>query len=82
MVAYTPPTPDAPLDTLATWTARELDGIPPSPQPEALAADGCGLWLVSEGVDSLWLVPWAATGVPAQTDDIEEQRCPSGDVGS
>jgi hypothetical protein len=82
VVAYTPPTRDAPLETLPTWSARELDGIPALPQPEGLAADVCGLWLVSEGVDSLWLVPWAATGTPAQTDDIEEQRCPSGNEGS
>jgi hypothetical protein len=82
VVAYTPPTPNAPLETLPTWSTRELEGIPALPQPEGLAVDGCGLWLVSEGVDSLWLVPWAATGTPAQSDDIEELRCPSGDGGS
>jgi len=37
--------------------------------------NGCGLWLVSERVDSVWLAPWA----PASSDEAEEQTCPSGD---
>lgn len=75
VVAYTPPSPDAPLDTLAAWSGREVPGLPGLPQPEGVAVNGCGLWLVSEGVDSVWLAPWA----PASSDETEEQTCPSGD---
>lgn len=41
-------------------------------QPEGVAINRCGLWLVSEGVDSLWLVP------DGTADDDQEQPCPSG----
>jgi hypothetical protein len=75
VVAYTPPSPDAPLDTLADWPAREVPGLPALPQPEGVAVDACGLWLVSERVDSVWLAPWT----PASSDEVEEQACPSGD---
>lgn len=75
VVVYTPPAPGAPLDTLATWSAREVRGIPGLPQPEGIAVDACGLWLVSERVDSVWLAPWT----PASSDEVEEHTCPSGD---
>lgn len=75
VVAYTPPSPGAPLETLADWSASEVRGLPALPQPEGVAVDGCGLWLVSERVDSLWLAPWT----PAPYDEVEELTCPSGD---
>ncbi len=73
-VEYTPRRAGASLDTLATWSAREIDGIPALPQPEGLAVDNCGLWLVSERVDSIWLVPQRS---PA-SDETQEQACPTG----
>jgi len=78
VVAYTPPSPDAPLDTLADWSAREVPGLPALPQPEGVAVDACGLWLVSERIDSVWLAPWT----PASSDEVEETACPSGDARS
>lgn len=72
VVRYTPPSPGAPVDTLPRWSADEIDGMPVLPQPEGVALDRCGLWLVSEGVDSLWLVP------NGTSDDDQEQTCPSG----
>ncbi len=78
VVEYTPPHDGASLETLATWSAREIDGVPPLPQPEGLAVDRCGLWLVSEQVDSVWLVPPRSTA----PDDIEEQACPTGSAPS
>ncbi|HSJ45815.1 MAG TPA: hypothetical protein VK923_14130 [Euzebyales bacterium] len=75
VVAYTPPLPDAPPDMLADSSAREVPGLPGLPQPEGVAVDGCGLWLVSERVDSVWLALWT----PASSDEVEEQTCPSGD---
>ena len=75
VVAYTPPTPDAPLDALPSWSPREVPGMPALPQPEGIAVDACGLWLVSERVHSVWLAPWN----PAPSDEVEEHTCPSGD---
>jgi hypothetical protein len=75
VVAYTPPSPDASLDTLADWSAHEVSGLPVLPQPEGVSVDACGLWLVSERVDSVWLAPWT----PASSGEVEEQTCPSGD---
>lgn len=77
VVEYRPPRVGAPLDTLVTWTARELEGIPALPQGEGVGVDRCGLWLVSERVDSLWLVPDG----PAASDR-EEQACPTGNAPS
>jgi hypothetical protein len=75
VVAYTPPTPGAGLETLDAWSPREVSGLPELPQAEAVAVDRCGLWLASERVDSLWLAPWS----PAVSGEFEEQACPSGD---
>lgn len=78
VVEYTPPNADAPLDTLPAWRAREVDDVPPLAQPEGAAVDRCGIWLVDEQVDTLWLVPSVST----PPDDVQEQACPTGNAPS
>lgn len=78
VVEYTPPRPGVALDTLPEWTAREVDNVPPLAQPEGAAVDHCGIWLVDEQVDSLWLVPNRST----PSDDVQEQACPTGNAPS
>jgi hypothetical protein len=78
VVVYAPPEPGAPVTTLPTWTPTVVD-TPRLPQPEAVALDHCGLWLISEGVESIWLVP----GVAGSDDhDVREQACPTGTARS
>jgi hypothetical protein len=78
VVAYTAPRRGAPLTSLARWTATELDDAPALPQPEGVTIDGCGLWMVSERVDSIWLAP---SGAGAAVES-EEDRCPTGSARS
>lgn len=78
VVEYTPPRPGATLDTLHEWTALEVDGVPSLAQPEGAAVDHCGIWLVDEQVDTLWLVPSRST----PSDDVQEQACPTGNAPS
>lgn len=92
VLVYQPPSRGADLSTLATWVPREID-TPLLGQAEAVTADHCGLWLTSEGVDSIWLVPAElpltsqrneAPHTPADELDQkdEEQVCPTGSVRS
>lgn len=78
VVRYTPPENGASVTTLGTWEAAEIPS-PRLPQPEAVAADACGLWLTSERVDSVWLVP-----AVARVDDgrTQERGCPTGNARS
>jgi hypothetical protein len=79
VLIYTPHVPNAPLRTLARWTPREVD-TPGMPQGEGVAMDHCGVWLVSEQVDSIWLVPQPQSQ-PADPDS-QEQACPTGTAPS
>lgn len=78
VLVYTPPEPGAPLRTLRRWMPREID-TPRLTQGEAAAMDGCGIWLVSEQVDSIWLVPWRSQTL---ADDLQERTCPNGSAHS
>jgi hypothetical protein len=78
VLIYTPPQPGAPLRTLRRWTPREVD-TPRMTQGEAVTMDGCGIWLVSEQVDSIWLVPWRSQTLE---DDLQEEACPIGSAHS
>jgi hypothetical protein len=74
VLVYTPHTDGAPLRTLRRWRPREV-ATPQLRQGEGVAMDACGIWLISEGVQSIWLVPQAAATV---TDDMQEEACPNG----
>jgi len=77
VLVYEPPRRGAPLRTLRRWTPREVD-TPRMAQGEAVTMDGCGIWLASEQVDSIWLVPWRSQVL----DDLQEQACPNGSARS
>ena len=77
VLVYTADTENAPLRTLARWTPREID-TPQLPQGEAVTMNDCGVWLVSEGTDSVWLVPLPRRGF----DNAQEQACPNGSAHS
>ena len=78
VLRYTPHRPGAPLRTLRRWKPEEV-AAPALPQGEGAALDACGIWLVSEGVDSVWLVPWGSRQLD---DDVQEQACPNGSAPS
>lgn len=77
VLIYTPHRKNAPLRSLARWTPREVDA-PTLRQGEGVAMDHCGVWLVSEQVKSVWLVPQSQ---PASTHP-QEQACPTGTAPS
>jgi hypothetical protein len=77
VLIYTPHVRHAPLRTLARWTPREVDA-PRLLQGEGVALNHCGVWLVSEQEDSIWLVPQSQ---PAESDS-QEQACPTGTAPS
>lgn len=74
VVRYTAPAPGAPLTSLGRWRAEEVEDVPALPQAEGVTIDHCGLWMVSERVDSIWLAP---SGAGAAVES-EEQTCPTG----
>ncbi|HSK90757.1 MAG TPA: hypothetical protein VK875_05545 [Euzebyales bacterium] len=80
VMVYTPHRPGARLRTLARWAPEEID-TPRMPQGEAVTMDHCGIWLASEQVDSVWLVPWRSPP-PDDADDAQEQACPNGSAHS
>lgn len=77
VAVYTPPEPDARLRTLRAWRPHRV-ATPRVRQGEAVTMDACGIWLTSEGVDSVWLTPWRST----PPDDEQEQACPTGNAHS
>ena len=74
VLVYTPHTDGAPLRTLRRWRPREITA-PHMRQGEGVAMDACGIWLVSEGVQSIWLVPQMAATLD---DNVQEEVCPNG----
>jgi hypothetical protein len=74
VLVYAPPVAGAPLRTLRRWRPREVDA-PRQRQGEGVAMDGCGIWLISEGVQSIWLAPQATATVD---EDVQEEACPNG----
>jgi hypothetical protein len=74
VLVYTPHADGAPLRTLRRWTPHEVRA-PRLPQAEGVAMDACGIWLTSEGVESIWLVPQTA-------GTAKEEGCPNGDARS
>jgi hypothetical protein len=81
VLIYTPRVPKAPLRTLARWTPREVD-TPGMRQGEGVAIDHCGVWLVSEQVDSIWVVPTPHSQPQPADPDSQEQACPTGTAPS
>jgi hypothetical protein len=77
VLIYTPHVEGAPLRTLRRWKPREV-ATPPLRQGEGVAMNRCGIWLISEGVDSIWLVPQH----PRPVDDMQEVACPNGSAPS
>jgi hypothetical protein len=77
VLIYTPHVEGAPLRTLRRWRPREV-ASPPLRQGEGVAMNRCGIWLISEGVDSIWLVPRQ----PRPVDDVQEDACPHGSARS
>jgi hypothetical protein len=77
VLIYTPHVEGAPLRTLRRWKPREV-ATPPLRQGEGIAMNRCGIWLISEGVDSIWLVPQH----PRPVDDMQEVACPNGSAPS
>jgi hypothetical protein len=77
VLIYTPRLEGAPLRTLRRWRPREV-ATPLLRQGEGVAINRCGIWLISEGVDSIWLVPQH----PRPVDNVQEDACPNGSARS